>query len=223
MVNRMVKRMTFFSTFRPLCLILLSSPFLVGWNNNFAGQLWQNQVVVAPYVGDPCFNPSAPPVGTMCDSGTLYAGEFNGSRYMVTPGNCTYQHATVCDGDTDGSEDPNQEQPWGLSTTLTSATSLVDGASNQAQFMAYNPSSGAAYRCYWRTQGGYGDWFLPAKDEFLGLFNGLGTTMGFASGYYWTSTETSNTTAWRAKTDGSTSSSSKGFPDLFRCVRKFSL
>jgi hypothetical protein len=53
--------------------------------------------------------------------------------------------------------------------------------------------------------GGKDDWFLPAKDELDIAFNRLAQNRvggndtpvgGFNKGYYWTSTDYNNTTAW---------------------------
>ncbi|MFM8507644.1 MAG: hypothetical protein ACKOBR_08145, partial [Actinomycetota bacterium] len=53
--------------------------------------------------------------------------------------------------------------------------------------------------------GGQDDWFLPSKDELDALYNALALTnndltgnnsFGFARGFYWTSSEYNNETAW---------------------------
>jgi hypothetical protein len=56
----------------------------------------------------------------------------------------------------------------------------------------------AARICAELQQGGYGDWYLPSKEELNLMYNnlhmaGLG---GFASSYYWSSTEFSCDIAW---------------------------
>jgi len=62
----------------------------------------------------------------------------------------------------------------------------------------------AAQLCDALSYGGYDDWFLPSKDELdaiwdnlvddgTGLNNGVG---GFASGYYWSSSEDYSSYAW---------------------------
>jgi len=68
------------------------------------------------------------------------------------------------------------------------------------------------------------DWFLPSKDELNQMYlnlhlQGLG---GFASGYYWSSTEYDGTNAWlQFFGDGYQGLTNKGSNDYVRAVRAF--
>ncbi len=46
------------------------------------------------------------------------------------------------------------------------------------------------------TGGGCTDWFLPSKDELNELYLQQGVVGGFASGYYWSSSENNAVNAW---------------------------
>jgi hypothetical protein len=39
------------------------------------------------------------------------------------------------------------------------------------------------------TKNGFVDWFVPSKDEINAMYTRIGTSGGFASAYYWSSTE----------------------------------
>jgi len=44
--------------------------------------------------------------------------------------------------------------------------------------------------------GGYDDWFLPSKDELNQMYQQRGVIGGFASNYYWSSSESNSYSAW---------------------------
>ena len=50
-------------------------------------------------VNDPC--DGTPSLGTKCVGGTLYAGQFDGGKYMITPSGCTDSATPECAGGTD--------------------------------------------------------------------------------------------------------------------------
>ena len=83
----------------------------------------------------------------------------------------------------------------------TGATATVVGtgqANTQTIVKALGAGSYAAQLCNDLTQGGYSEWFLPSKDELNEMYEnlylkGLG---GFASGFYWSSSENHAHTAW---------------------------
>ena len=82
----------------------------------------------------------------------------------------------------------------------------------------------AARLCADLVRGGYGDWYLPSKEEMNLMYNnlkvaGLG---GFASTFYWSSTENNSGDAWRPYFDGGYQSSNvKGDNSRVRAVRAF--
>lgn len=94
------------------------------------------------------------------------------------------------------------------------------GEMNTAIIMAAHVSIGddgnpyAARLCANLNKGGFGDWYLPSKEE-LSLMHtnlnlaGLGS---FPNHTYWSSTESSNTSAWTYNfTDGSQNTFNKNF------------
>ncbi len=107
--------------------------------------------------------------------------------------------------------DQSTSLPWNnVNNSTTSATGTAVGA-GQANTTAIISSQGtpgigtnyAAYLCDTLTLGGYMDWFLPSKDELNLMYQnigqgsvGLGNVGGFASSYYWSSTEIVNLLAW---------------------------
>ena len=83
------------------------------------------------------------------------------------------------------------------------------------------------------TEGGktYGDWYLPSKEELNLMYQnkatidataGVNGGSGFASAYYWSSTETNFNTAWRQYfDDGYQYGNSKKYANRVRAVRAF--
>jgi len=83
------------------------------------------------------------------------------------------------------------------------------------------------------TEGGktYGDWYLPSKEELNLMYQnkatidataGVNGGSGFASAYYWSSTESSNYNAWKQNfVNGYQSISSKHYALRVRAVRAF--
>lgn len=77
----------------------------------------------------------------------------------------------------------------------------------------------------------YGDWYLPSKEELNLMYENKATIdakaidnegSGFASNYYWSSTEYSNTNAWfQYFYDGNQNSYYKYYTTYVRAVRAF--
>ncbi len=146
-----------------------------------------------PEPPDSCYTSPAP--GTAClDGQTVYAGSWNGSRYYTT------------------TADQGQGY-WGAdSVTLgVNAQSMIDGLTNTNTALASiegNPQAGACNTAPYNppactpnahvlckdlraTLGG--DWYLPAFSELRNvLYANKAAIGGFASVYYWSSTERSN-------------------------------
>jgi hypothetical protein len=109
---------------------------------------------------------------------------------------------------------PTDQSPgagWGCYMTLISGadgTAIGTGTQNTIDIINANCTSfngsPAADICANLTLGGYSDWFLPSKDElnemYLNIGNGnalgLGNLGGFATSYYWSSSEINNYNAW---------------------------
>jgi hypothetical protein len=123
---------------------------------------------------------------------------------------------------------------WGCyGTNITGADGIAIGTGNQntIDIEAGCTTSGiAADICANLTLGGFSDWFLPSKDELnemylnIGQGNalGLGNIGGFASYFYWSSTEFGNFSAWeQAFYSGYPDDISKGVNNYVRAVRAF--
>jgi hypothetical protein len=97
--------------------------------------------------------------------------------------------------------DQSSEAQWGcFETAISGAAGIAigTGAQNTIDIEAGCPTAGtAADICANLVLSGYTDWFLPSKDELnlmyqnIGRGNalGLGNVGGFATKYYWSSTE----------------------------------
>ncbi len=127
--------------------------------------------------------------------------------------------------------------PWTTSSIHytaigTSARSFDDGFANTNAIVA-QAGAGTTYAaglCKAYNAGGYTDWYLPAKNELQQCYNSrqtintvLGSTNGFQSAYYWSSTETGGSTAWSFSFDGGVDDNfiSKLLTYYVRAVRAF--
>ena len=125
--------------------------------------------------------------------------------------------------------DNSSSAQWSQTTNTTvpnpKATSMNNGRSNTLSAYTQNTSATSAIQiCYELNQGGYQDWYLPAKDELDCLYQNRTAINGFVSGNYWSSTEVNATDAWfQYFLDGSQANSNKSNPIRVRCVRAFTL
>jgi hypothetical protein len=110
---------------------------------------------------------------------------------------------------------------WKTTRTATSGTaSLVNGYSN-----TWGPLNNADHPagnfCATRSIGGFADWYLPAKDEHYTMYVNKGSMpagQGFAATCYWSSTESTATTACtQVFTNGAISGNHKTC--ISNCVR----
>ena len=82
--------------------------------------------------------------------------------------------------------------------TGATATALGTGNANTNTIVAsQGTGSYAAKLCYDLVLGGYSDWYLPGSDEMYKLFINREAIGGFATNYYWSSSEYDNSSAWR--------------------------
>jgi len=80
----------------------------------------------------------------------------------------------------------------------------------------------AAKLCSELELNGYSDWYLPSKDELFRLCSNKTAIGGFASAYYWSSTEANSTNAWNMDFgSGRQGSPSKNNLCYMRAVRSF--
>ncbi|MDF1757591.1 MAG: DUF1566 domain-containing protein [Legionellaceae bacterium] len=117
---------------------------------------------------------------------------------------------------------------WGGYSLLVGASSDTDGAQNTQTIT----SSGfvgpyAARLCADSTEGGYTDWFLPAKDQLNCLYQNQAAIGGFTtsplgSSLYWSSTEDGAITVWaQIFNTGTQGLNFKDNAANVRCVRNF--
>ncbi len=77
------------------------------------------------------------------------------------------------------------------SIVITNVQNTTTGAINTATLAGLAGSYPAADTCYALTEGGFEDWYLPAKDELMAGWTAF-TSSIFSDGYYWSSTEYSD-------------------------------
>lgn len=109
--------------------------------------------------------------------------------------------------------------------TVTNAVrdGIGAGMYNTERIIA-NQSTGsyAGQLCANYQGGGYGDWYLPSKYELNLLYSQKTAVGGFASAYYWSSTEDSNGSAWlQVFGSGYQIDASKDYAFYVRAIRAF--
>ncbi len=111
---------------------------------------------------------------------------------------------------------------WGPRSGTTRVQSETDGRANTTTLAALGPKYEAATYCANLTEGGFSDWYLPAKDELWAGYQQYGRSL-FPSSIYWSSTESSElpeNVAWGLFTSsGSMGYDSKGNSGSVRCLR----
>ncbi len=124
-------------------------------------------------------------------------------------------------------EDHSQEMVWGCwGTLIVGADGEVvgAGAQNSADILAGCSVTGSAARiAVTYTLGGYGDWYLPSKDELNLLYQQSKVVGGFSTTFsYWSSTEYNLGHAWSQYfDDGLQTGGSKLDTVRVRAIRSF--
>jgi hypothetical protein len=75
------------------------------------------------------------------------------------------------------------------------ATTIGTGKANTTTILATDEDAPAAKACDEYSYGGYNDWFLPSKAELNAMYTNKASIGGFASDYYWSSSEYDNSIA----------------------------
>lgn len=158
-------------------------------------------------------------IGESCQ-GALFAGEFQGDLLFTTPGNCTDEKEAKCDGSKD-----SKLYKWAAQTGIvTGATDLNDGRVNVTKILASKHTETQSVTfCDQLVYAGHNDWYLPAQNELLHLYQHKKLLKGFnSSGFlYGTSTEINQGIARMIKfRDGTLLNGGKPSVYLVRCVRR---
>ena len=135
----------------------------------------------------------------------------------------TEQHGLIAD-----TADLPKRAPWDPNNVYTTTgaikKSIGNGYLNTQQIVSALGDSGryAAFKCWNYKRHGYRDWFLPSKNELNELFKQRNVVGGFASFFYWSSTEIDNSDAWDVDFfDGSNGYGGKGNAFSVRAIRAF--
>ena len=110
-------------------------------------------------------------------------------------------------------------------TTGAIATAIGTGLANTNTIITKQGATATSYaaglaRAY--TGGGYSDWYLPSKDELNKLYLNRVVVGGFASAYYWSSSESSKFNAGvQTFANGTQTNLSKNNAYYVRAVRAF--
>jgi hypothetical protein len=110
----------------------------------------------------------------------------------------------VTDGGAHGLEaapvDQAISEAWGCNSTDipgATGTAVGNGKANTAAIIAGCADAGAAAKfANDYTLNGYGDWFLPSKDELNELYSQKGIVGGITSDFYWSSSQSNSNAAW---------------------------
>jgi hypothetical protein len=110
-------------------------------------------------------------------------------------------------------------------TTGATTISVGYGNTNTNSIVTYQGTGSYAARlCYDLSLNGYSDWFLPSRSELNLMYTNLKSAGlgGFSSVDYWSSTETSSTSAYsQSFSTGTVTVSSKSLTKYVRAVRAF--
>ena len=120
--------------------------------------------------------------------------------YLADPGDPADQQSGLIVS----TDDQSRESAWALpdcrSTSVAAGTdtTLGSGSANTTRIMLQNgPGSYAASVARAYNGGGYSDWYLPSLGELYELYLNQPVFGGLSSvNYYWSSSESSATTAW---------------------------
>ncbi|HVK61324.1 MAG TPA: DUF1566 domain-containing protein [Bdellovibrionales bacterium] len=126
---------------------------------------------------DPCSGKS---IGQTCVATTaLYAGDLDGSKYMVTPSGCTDSSTPTCSGGTDTitkdwygttGSDSDIAALTNVGVATTPAPQKGDVETPIIAAYASVSADSAADFCNDMVYGGYSDWYLPSKTELAHLY-----------------------------------------------------
>jgi hypothetical protein len=166
--------------------------------------------------------------------GGVIAHRWLSTSSLGSPTSGTIQNYLVVD-----TADLSTSAEWAtLNVNISNVESTWDGTTNTTNLIAAGAGSGitagtAAVLCNSSTNNGKSDWYLPALDELIKIFQnrwdiaqGITTASGtqLAFNIYWASTEDDSTTAWGFTFISGISNIRPKANSLYvRAVRKFSI
>ena len=159
----------------------------------------------------------ADPIGTTCGGGKKFA-----TGLVAMPSGCANSTSEPTCSGTD-----SQTKTWASAYgTNEPADSTTDGLGNTNNLYNSDPPTNlAANFCHDLIKTGYSDWYLPARTELNALNNQRTIIGGFASSYYWTSTEYNVSPYYYAYVQvfsGTTQTYvTKVTPYYYRCIRQY--
>jgi hypothetical protein len=155
--------------------------------------------------------------------GQLYQGGV--VAYLFAPGDTGYISGQI-HGLIATASNQSTGAPWGCSGTSIVGTSTAFGTGLVNTTAIVNgciSSTSAAALCNNLISGGYTDWYLPSYNELNKLYLNRLIIGGFNNTSYWTSSQSSSTTAWSINfSSGTISSASNKTNSMYvRAIRKF--
>jgi hypothetical protein len=166
-------------------------------------------------------DPACPNVGDVC------SGDGSGGGNPKFAGCICYYDSNSADAGsckalyvTQASQSTSSQWKTTTGTDDIATDSAEDGKINDSQIA--NSSTFPAFKlCKDLTDGGYSDWYLPARKELhLLWYNSAGIT-GFAAAYHWTSSEYDASNVWALTfSDGNDGNDGKTLNRDVRCVRR---
>ena len=146
---------------------------------------------------------SSPAVGASCGGGTVFEINYQnqGTVLIAAGSDVSLADYKLVETDTVNAEDAD------------------DGRNNTGTFDAGHPVS---FACQGLQSGGYADWYLPAVNELVALFNNKSSVTGIADDDYWSSTEDATVTDAQEvdMQNGNVGTSGKMNLRVSRCIRR---
>ena len=146
--------------------------------------------------------------------------------YILVDGDLGYD-ANVQHGLIAATSDQSTGIQWyngSYTTTGATGTAIGTGLDNTNKIIASQGNTGsyAAKLCRDFRGGGYTDWYLPSQDELNKLYLNKTAIGGFATNYYWSSTEYASYGAWsQGFGSGLQSANGKSVTSYVRAIRAF--